>query len=308
METLKIKKLPVNQQYAIITQVAYEANRALSEIIGGKPFNPPWEQFPEDLKQSMIEAVQTTLNDKIVSAEVSHLRWVKSRLELGYKLGEFINWKKKTHPNLVGFHDLPLEVQLKDILFLAVVNAIGGALGFREFDYDPLTDQDVNKLENELNDLRKTFKEAEAEVVMAGSPTILSKEKPLPETEPELSPPSIELDTSGFPILPGEGQIFFKVDEQCNYIFDRSLWKKIVKTELPEESPPILEPEPVLEPDPATNPELTDTILEVQDGFHDVQSDDINGENVLNNKPKTEDDTKPKQRSRGTGKGRAKKS
>lgn len=290
MKTLKIKTLPVNQQYATIAQVAYEANRALSEIIGGKPFNPPWEQFPEDLKQSMIGAVQTTLNDKIVSAEVSHLRWMKSRLELGYKWGEFINWKKKTHPSLVNFHDLPLEVQLKDILFLAVVNAIGGALGFREFDYDPLTDKDVTKLETELEDLRQTT-------------GIESEETPVQETASDFVEPEGELEPP--PILEPDSTL-----ESAS----------ITDPEPTGEPNPTDAAEYYTGPEPLENDSegRVNTILEVQDGVHENVSEilpDLNvpvspsdNENESDNKPKIEDDTKPEQRNNRTGKGRAKKS
>jgi len=202
METLNFNNVSEEEQYRIIAAVAYAANRQFSQIVGGKPVNPPWEEYPEDLKQNLITAVKKTVNEKIVSAKLNHLQWVKDRMDMGYEKGENINWKKKTHPDLVPFEELPLSSQLKNVLFLAIVNSLGGALGYRPFDLEPITEEDGQKFQKTLGDLD--------EAVSKSSP-----EEEKPDTTPEdpdamlkeaAKPPTENLPTSDIPPPPTEDE------------------------------------------------------------------------------------------------------
>lgn len=153
METMKIKTVDEGMQMSVIASVAFEANRQYCEMIGGKAFNPSWTEVGQDVRDALIESVKVALMDKIVSAELSHLRWAAVRVEAGWSIGPRFDPHRKTDPNLVPFRELSVQEQLKDILFLAVVNSLGAALGYREFDDDPLSPETIQEHQEKVSDL-----------------------------------------------------------------------------------------------------------------------------------------------------------
>ena len=153
---MKIKTVDENMQMMVIASVAFEANRQYCEMIGGKAFNPDWTEVDQSVRDSLIEAVKVALTDKIVSAELSHLRWMNVRIEQGWSFGPRLDPHRKTSPNLVPFRELSVQEQLKDILFLAIVNSLGAALGYREFDDDPLSPDTIQKHQETIADLENT--------------------------------------------------------------------------------------------------------------------------------------------------------
>jgi hypothetical protein len=153
METMKIKTIDEGMQMSVIASVAFEANRQYCEMIGGKAFNPSWTEVSQDVRNTLLEAVKVALTDKIISAELSHLRWMNVRIEQGWTKGPRYDPYRKIHPNLVGFKELPVQEQLKDILFLAIVNSLGAALGYRAFDDDGLSAEDIQEHEEIVADL-----------------------------------------------------------------------------------------------------------------------------------------------------------
>jgi len=142
---MKIKTIDENMQMMVIASVAFEANRQYCEMIGGKAYNPAWTEVGQDVRDALIESVKVALTDKIVSAELSHLRWAAVRVEAGWSIGPRFDPYRKTDPNLVPFRELSVQEQLKDILFLAIVNSLGAALGYREFDDDPLAPEVIQE-------------------------------------------------------------------------------------------------------------------------------------------------------------------
>jgi len=207
METMDFSKVTEEEQYRIVAAVAYAANREFSKIVGGKPFNPPWEEYPEDLKLNLIQAVRNTMKQKIVSAKLSHLQWVKDRLDMGYEKGENINWKKKTHPDLVPFEELPMPAQLKSVLFLAIVNSLGGALGYRPFDMQPITEDDAKKFHATMDELEilSTAEKVKPEGPFEGDPDAALKEalaKPKAQEFIQASEPPDDGDIHHVPIPP----------------------------------------------------------------------------------------------------------
>lgn len=150
---MKIKTVDENMQMSIIASVAFEANRQYCEMIGGKAYNPAWTEVGQDVRDALIESVKVALTDKIVSAELSHLRWANVRVEAGWSVGPEFNPHRKQDPNLVPFKELSVQEQLKDILFLAIVNSLGAALGYRQFDDVPLDEDAIQEHEETVADL-----------------------------------------------------------------------------------------------------------------------------------------------------------
>lgn len=129
METLKIAEATLQEQLRIIASVAFEANRQYCEMIGGKPYNPDWTQVEQDVRNGMVAAVKNTLDNPPMTLQESHDRWVKARVDAGWAHGPMLDAKRKKHPNIVDFASLPPQEQLKDLLFLSVVNGFGAFLG-----------------------------------------------------------------------------------------------------------------------------------------------------------------------------------
>ena len=70
-----------------------------------------------------IKAIKKVKENKLNPSQ-SWLDWKEFKLNDGWTLGKY-NLKKKTHPNLVEkYEDLPLEEQVKDYVFYAVVKSL----------------------------------------------------------------------------------------------------------------------------------------------------------------------------------------
>lgn len=109
----------VNKKIQNIARLCHEANRAL-QIGLYEEVNPPWDDLSEDLKDSTYIGVLKALDG--VTTEQLHESWMQERILGGWKYGEVLDRDNKVHPNLVPYKDLPLEQQLKDGVFLAIVS------------------------------------------------------------------------------------------------------------------------------------------------------------------------------------------
>ncbi len=106
-----------------IASICHEANRAYCEAIGDSS-QLPWNQAPEWQRLSAVEGVQHALDGE--SPEQLHESWSKTKTDDGWVFGEVKDAEAKTHPCLVSYAQLPAAQQLKDALFLGVVNALKG--------------------------------------------------------------------------------------------------------------------------------------------------------------------------------------
>ena len=61
-------------------------------------------------------------------ASASHESWMREKLEAGWIYGPVKDPDVKQHPCLVPFDELPVEQQMKDVLFIAVVRALSAQL------------------------------------------------------------------------------------------------------------------------------------------------------------------------------------
>lgn len=107
-----------------IARVCHEANRAMQMIQANPaiPVSPVWDELDMETRLSALHGVTEALHG--TTPEESHQNWMDFKLERGWKLGPVKDEVKKEHPLLVPYSTLPVEQQLKDKLFLAVVQAL----------------------------------------------------------------------------------------------------------------------------------------------------------------------------------------
>jgi hypothetical protein len=109
-----------------IARVAHETNRAYCQSIGDAS-QAAWEDAPEWQKQSAIKGVlfhlQAHARGEEPSPSASHDSWLEEKRADGWTYGPVKDAAKKEHPCFVPYVDLPVEQQVKDYLFGAVVEA-----------------------------------------------------------------------------------------------------------------------------------------------------------------------------------------
>jgi hypothetical protein len=102
----------------IIAKLCHEVNRAYCESIGDFS-HLEWEKSPDWQKNSAIDGVKFHLNNE-TTPERSHRNWMTHKAADGWKYGPVKNEKKKTHPCMLPYDELPQEQRTKDYIFKAV--------------------------------------------------------------------------------------------------------------------------------------------------------------------------------------------
>lgn len=103
-----------------IAKICHQANKSYCEAINdGSQVN--WEDAPEWQKESAIKGVQFSLENPEAPASANHDSWLKVKELEGWKYGEIKDAEKKEHPCYIPYDQLPLEQQIKDHLFKAIV-------------------------------------------------------------------------------------------------------------------------------------------------------------------------------------------
>ncbi len=108
-----------------IARVCHEVNTAYCRALGDES-QQPWETVPDWQRQSAINGVTYHLATPNSTPRDSHENWLKERLGQGWMYGPVKDLVTKTHPCCVPYEQLPVEQQVKDHLFLAVVRALEG--------------------------------------------------------------------------------------------------------------------------------------------------------------------------------------
>lgn len=109
----------------LIAQVCHETNRAYCQTIGDNS-QPLWQFAPAWQKQSAINGVNYHLSNPNSTPADSHNNWLAEKQADGWKYGPVKNPETKEHPCFVPYEDLPIEQQVKDLLFISVVRALSG--------------------------------------------------------------------------------------------------------------------------------------------------------------------------------------
>jgi len=106
-----------------IAQVAHEAMRAWQKANGQAPA-PPWSRAPKWMRESSVASVRWRISNPKAPTSAQHDQWMAQKRADGWKLGKTKDAKKKTHPMMITYRDLPQFEQRKDALVNAVVDAL----------------------------------------------------------------------------------------------------------------------------------------------------------------------------------------
>jgi hypothetical protein len=108
-----------------IARFAHEINRAYCSAIGDDS-QTSWQEAPDWQKESAIKGVKMHINNSAATAKDSHDSWMAEKVAAGWVLGKVKDAEAKTHPAMLPYEELPIEMQVKDHLFRKVVRLIGG--------------------------------------------------------------------------------------------------------------------------------------------------------------------------------------
>ena len=106
-----------------IARVCHEANRAYCAAIGDTS-QKPWDEADQWQRDSAINGVRFAISNPTAPASRQHYEWLVDKITDGWKYGPVKDAVKKEHPCIVSYEQLPVEQQLKDYLFKAVVAAL----------------------------------------------------------------------------------------------------------------------------------------------------------------------------------------
>lgn len=110
----------INEFVEEIARVCHEVNRAICQAAGDNS-QVCWNDAEEWQKISAMNGVKYRLENPQASAEDQHEKWMQDKVNDGWVYGPEKDPKKKTHPCLVSYEDLPFEQRVKDHAFSAVV-------------------------------------------------------------------------------------------------------------------------------------------------------------------------------------------
>lgn len=105
-----------------IAMACHEANRSLQFALGEDPA-AKWGNISQDMRASAVDGVRASLSG-VSTPEGLHQNWMDFKTAQGWIYGPDKSEKKKTHPCLVPYEDLPEEQRAKDHLFSSVVSAL----------------------------------------------------------------------------------------------------------------------------------------------------------------------------------------
>lgn len=105
-----------------IARIAHEANRVYCKTLGDHS-QPIWDEAPAWQKASAISGVEYHIANPDSSPQDSHNSWLAHKKADGWKYGPVKDPEKKEHPCFLPYDELPVEQQMKDHLFHAIVKA-----------------------------------------------------------------------------------------------------------------------------------------------------------------------------------------
>jgi hypothetical protein len=111
-----------------IARICHEANAALCDGLGDHS-QTSWDDAPEWQRTSAVSGVRFHFENPDAPANASHERWMREKLESGWRYGQVKDAEARTHPCIVPFEQLPPEQQAKDYLFRAIVHALAPFVG-----------------------------------------------------------------------------------------------------------------------------------------------------------------------------------
>ena len=110
-----------------VARLCHQTNKAYCELLGDKS-QKNWENAPGWQRRSAIAGVMKVISGEVSNPGDCHESWSEAKIAEGWTYGPVKDDKKKTHPCLVPFMELPVEQRVKDILFIST--AVSGILTF----------------------------------------------------------------------------------------------------------------------------------------------------------------------------------
>ena len=106
-----------------IAGITHELNSEYCHVLGDDSHRT-WDDAAPSLRNSVIAGVRFQLANPECSARESHEAWMAFKLSDGWVFGAKKDAEEKTHPALESWDSLPLEDQIKDVLFVQTVRAL----------------------------------------------------------------------------------------------------------------------------------------------------------------------------------------
>lgn len=106
-----------------IARACHEANRVLQLAEGEQP-SPHWELAPAWQRAASREGVSEALARRL-TPRAQHDAWCAAKYADGWSHGPVKDGRERTHPFLVPWDELPAGQRRKDVLFCAIVAALG---------------------------------------------------------------------------------------------------------------------------------------------------------------------------------------
>jgi hypothetical protein len=109
-----------------IARVCHEENRSFCQTIGDNS-QKSWEEADPWQRDSAVNGVEFAIRNPGAPASHQHDAWLADKASDGWVYGPVKDPSKKQHPCMVPYGELPLEQQLKDHLFKAIVSVFAGS-------------------------------------------------------------------------------------------------------------------------------------------------------------------------------------
>ena len=106
-----------------IAKLCYDVNKAYSAVIGDLSFKRSWEDAFNWEREANIDGVRYVVENPYITPDELHERWVRYKVENGWKYGIVKDEQAKTHPNIVPYLNIPREIRVKDHIFLEIVKS-----------------------------------------------------------------------------------------------------------------------------------------------------------------------------------------
>lgn len=105
-----------------ICAVVHEAMRAYAKQVKGEHM-PAWSRAPSWMKVATRNSVEAVISNPNQTPGTQHALWLEAKRKDGWKYGDTKDARRKTHPLLIPFEQLPSDERLKDALLISIVRA-----------------------------------------------------------------------------------------------------------------------------------------------------------------------------------------
>lgn len=112
-----------------VAKIIYEATRLEAQWSRRKIVPEKFEKRSKAFQEQFISIIKKYLYlSELPTPEEAHNSWMRSYKKMGWKYGKERDPKKKLHPDMIPFCDLPQDERDKDAIFLTIVWAIKNIL------------------------------------------------------------------------------------------------------------------------------------------------------------------------------------